>query len=345
MAQEPLPVVSPPGLPTPVTLVCANCGAQLAGAYCAACGQRHEPHVHTMTHFASEAFESITHADSRLWRTLAYLLTRPGRLTQEFFAGHRVRYLPPFRLYLVVSVLFFLISVPQETRLKPQQQSQAKASAGAVQKADAGREAAAAMRAAAEEREAELRAAGKQLEADLEKDDGVRIQLSGVDVFCAEFVDQPDSDNNYRTRLRENCRELSKDDGRELGTKMLHNLPRAMFVFLPLLALILKPLYWRPKRYYVEHLLFLVHNHAFAMLAITLVVLVGYIPYVGTSWVKGLLTTAVIFYMMWYMFRAMRNYYGQGRSLTLVKYVFFGFTYFVLTGVMLLLTLLFSAMV
>ena len=62
-----------------------------------------------MAHFAAEAFESISHADSRLWRTLWYLLARPGFLTREFFEGQRVRYLPPFRLYLVISVLFFLI--------------------------------------------------------------------------------------------------------------------------------------------------------------------------------------------------------------------------------------------
>ena len=56
----------------------------------------------------AEAFESISHADSRLWRTLWYLLSRPGFLTREFFEGKRVRYLPPFRLYLVISVVFFL---------------------------------------------------------------------------------------------------------------------------------------------------------------------------------------------------------------------------------------------
>ncbi|HET9473089.1 MAG TPA: DUF3667 domain-containing protein, partial [Steroidobacteraceae bacterium] len=66
--------------------------------------------MHSVRHFASEAFESITHADSRLWRTLGYLLARPGRLTSEFFAGRRVRYLPPFRLYLVISLLFFVIA-------------------------------------------------------------------------------------------------------------------------------------------------------------------------------------------------------------------------------------------
>ena len=109
MSSPPVPVVSPPEPPQPLTLVCANCGAPLDGEYCAACGQRHEPHVHTVAHFAGEAFESISHADSRLWRTLWYLLARPGFLTREFFDGRRVRYLPPFRLYLVISVVFFLV--------------------------------------------------------------------------------------------------------------------------------------------------------------------------------------------------------------------------------------------
>ena len=109
MSSPPVPVVDPPEPPQPLTLVCANCHAALSGEYCAACGQRHEPHVHTVAHFAGEALESVSHADSRLWRTLWYLLSRPGFLTREFFAGRRVRYLPPFRLYLVISVVFFLV--------------------------------------------------------------------------------------------------------------------------------------------------------------------------------------------------------------------------------------------
>ena len=108
MSSPPVPVVDPPEPPQPLTLVCANCGSALDGEYCAACGQRHEPHLHTVAHFAAEAFESISHADSRLWKTLWYLLSRPGFLTREFFEGKRVRYLPPFRLYLVISVVFFL---------------------------------------------------------------------------------------------------------------------------------------------------------------------------------------------------------------------------------------------
>jgi hypothetical protein len=89
---------------------CQNCGAALRGPYCAACGQRHDPHVHSLGHFVAEAAETLTHADSRLWRTVAALLLRPGQLTVDFFAGRRGSQLPPFRLYLVVSVLFFLFA-------------------------------------------------------------------------------------------------------------------------------------------------------------------------------------------------------------------------------------------
>ena len=63
------------------------------------------------------------------------------------------------------------------------------------------------------------------------------------------------------------CAKIAEDSGAELGKSVVHNIPRAMFVFLPLLALVMKLLYWRPKRYYVEHLLFLIHNHAFVFLA------------------------------------------------------------------------------
>ena len=77
---------------------------------------------------------------------------------------------------------------------------------------------------------------------------------------------------NY-AKLRERCAKIAEDGGAELGKSVVHNMPRAMFVFLPLLALVMKLLYWRPKRYYVEHLLFLIHNHAFVFLLLTMLAL------------------------------------------------------------------------
>ena len=63
-----------------------------------------------------ELLEGITHSDSRLWRTLTTLWFKPGKLTEEFVAGRRVAYLPPFRLYLILSIVFFLLASFVHTR-------------------------------------------------------------------------------------------------------------------------------------------------------------------------------------------------------------------------------------
>lgn len=88
---------------------CPNCESPLGGRYCAQCGQKIDSSRPTFGHFFSETIESLTHADSRLWKTLWLLLSKPGFLTKEFFEGRRSRYLPPIRLYIVLSVAFFLI--------------------------------------------------------------------------------------------------------------------------------------------------------------------------------------------------------------------------------------------
>jgi hypothetical protein len=88
---------------------CANCGVTLYGRYCADCGQRRGSAPPTVGHLVAETFETLTHADSRLWRTLRALLTRPGSVTLDYFAGRRARHLPPLRLYIVASVTCFLL--------------------------------------------------------------------------------------------------------------------------------------------------------------------------------------------------------------------------------------------
>ena len=101
------PAVAPPAAPDEPN--CANCGAVLTGRFCCNCGPRREHEIHSVWHFTQEATEDLTHADSRLWSTMTALMFKPGLLTREFLAGRRVKYLPPLRLYLVLSVVFFLI--------------------------------------------------------------------------------------------------------------------------------------------------------------------------------------------------------------------------------------------
>lgn len=88
---------------------CLNCGASLTGEYCASCGQRDaDPRVSVrdMAHeFVAEHFG----LESKVASTIGTLVLHPGRITREFFEGRRARYIPPLRLYLSSSVLFFLL--------------------------------------------------------------------------------------------------------------------------------------------------------------------------------------------------------------------------------------------
>ncbi len=324
MSELPAPIVKAPEIPPPQTLVCANCRTELQGEYCVACGQRHEPHIHSVAHFAGEAFESISHADSRLWRTIWYLFSRPGFLTREFFAGRRVSYLPPFRLYLVLSVLFFLLTSLPGGDPGPESGTATPAPAASGQSDSSGSDPAtrATQQALGEAREV-IRESGIPIrppDAD-EQATGLRktVKIDGLDDFCRAFDKAETGEDGAARRdsVRRFCHKVRYDTA-SLGTDLLHNVPRAMFVFLPLLAAFMKLLYWKPKRYYVEHLLFLVHNHAAVFLIFIGITLIGFVPWLGgySAW----FVIALLGYLVWYMFRAMRNMYGQGGALTFSKY-------------------------
>lgn len=102
--------------PTPATAppddeprTCPNCGQVSDGDFCPSCGQKAAPLRQPIHHFLRDAFTEYFGIDGRLWTSLWVLLTKPGRLTQEYLAGRRVRYLRPLRLYLTSTLLFFFL--------------------------------------------------------------------------------------------------------------------------------------------------------------------------------------------------------------------------------------------
>jgi hypothetical protein len=149
----------------------------------------------------------------------------------------------------------------------------------------------------------------------------------------------------YEPRLRQACNKIVTDQ-ESFGRALWENLPKMMFIFLPLIAMVMSVLYIGSGRYYVEHLLFFVHYHAFFFLAGIAVLLLdrfGAITPPGVAGAlngtKSVLEFALIFYIPFYLFRAMRRVYGQGRFWTATKFSVLVVAYLVctvLTGVGLL---------
>jgi hypothetical protein len=296
---------------SPAATSCQNCGAPLSGQYCAACGQRHEPHIHSLREFLAEATESITHADSRLWRTLGPLLAKPGFLTKEFLEGRRARYLPPFRLYLVLSVVFFVVAAAgAHTR-----------TLGIVG----------------------LHTGDGELSVNVQTLDDMRSKPAETP---EQRADRICNDFNFRVGSNKGlldgpalCRKVAGDNGRELLTKLYHNIPHALIVLLPLLALTMRLMYLR--RHYVEHLLFFVHAHAFAFVFLTVYVLI--IRFIPSSLVFGLATAGMLFGLPYYTYRAMLRVYGQRKWVTRSKFMVLSLSYFTLGFVMTVLLGLYTA--
>jgi hypothetical protein len=204
------------GAVAPPSMLCKNCGAVLFDRFCASCGQAGDVHVLTTAELFHELLEGLTHSDSRLWRTLMMLWFKPGKLTQEFVAGKRVAYLPPLRLYLVLSVVFFLLA----SFLQPR---------------------------------------GEVIHFDHPADASASNIGSCEDIKFDALEQHP----ALSERIRHACRQIVTDNGASLMHIALSTMSKAMFIFLPLVAVLHMLMYWRPRYPYAEHLVFFVHLHAF----------------------------------------------------------------------------------
>ena len=322
-------------LPDPAIMPdCLNCGARLHGQYCAVCGQRAGNRLISLWELITDAFGDVFELDSRLWKTLGPLLARPGRLTLDYLQGRRARYMPPFRMYLVLSLLFFLIAFFDPHRqlglfMEPPPETDE-----AAQPADADQ----VRQQVAEELAKSGVIVGDELPPEArEKVKGLNIQLDGGNPTAQ--CDLGDLDTSglpgplkywfSKERLTRVCERTQIDNGRALLDKLLDEVPTALIVLLPLMAFVLKLLYPLARRYYVEHLLFFVHFHSFFFLILTLQILFVRLAilFAVPEPLRVLPIVAVSFYVPVYLFVAMRRVYAQGRIVTFIKYIPLVFSY------------------
>lgn len=308
---------------------CLNCGYHLRGQYCGQCGQRSRSRLISLWELVSDAFGDLFELDSRIWKTLLPLVFRPGRLTHDYLQGRRARYMPPFRMYLVMSLLFFVVAF-----FNPREELSLLFEAPAT--ADSEPETAAepdspvfVFRDGDED-------GGEIDEADECYEIGP-ADLEGMPAFLTRRM-TPE-------RLTQVCLKLFEDKGKSFMEKAMGNVPTALILLLPLMALVLKALYPLSRRFYVEHLLFFVHLHAFLFLLLTLQILFvrAATALALPDAIIALLIIPSALYAPVYLFVAMRRVYGQGRFVTFLKYILLLIAYFIGFLTIMALTFLLAA--
>jgi len=268
---------------------CLNCGTPATGKFCAECGQESKHHTVALRPLLADLLAEVASWDSKLLRTLVPLVVRPGLLTNEYNAGRRAPYLSPLKLYLTISVLFFLVFAWKDPL------------AGQVRVGVSPR---------SPEAHSMMVLGGKP--------EPLPHSQAEYDAYQAHLPPARRDPLAARLFVHHVIRASQSKQG--FVTAMFGDIPKMMFFLLPLFAAVLKLMYWRKKRLYVEHLIFLLHVHAFAFLVLTPLLLVH------PGWLIGCVSLALLAYV----FAALRAVYKQGWIKTSVKFFLLGTGYVVL---------------
>jgi hypothetical protein len=294
---------------------CLNCGDQTVGMFCPRCGQRKVDVRVSLRRMLMEVMEDQLSVNSTLPRTLGALVFRPGRLNNEYVQGRIVRYIPPFRLYLVSSLIFFVILPFIADPNQIQHDLEQGMRADSVRRASPAGVAAAASRDSARAARPRVNATLNGQEVD-DDDEDIDLNMGIRDTMKVPGPLRPL--NRRLLRGQDRLNSMPKPEAiRTLVAAGEENAPTGVFVMMPLFAFILKLLYARRKRFYVEHFVFALHVHSFAFLMFTLMMVLR------AGWLNAVMAT----WFVLALYLAMKRVYGQGWFRTLMKFFILSWAY------------------
>lgn len=386
---------------------CENCGTELAGEWCAQCGQHAVDYRRSIWRVLVDALDSFLNWDTKFLSTIAVLLTKPWRLTNDFNAGKRARYVHPLRLYLLASIAFFLmfklvnlegdgpLSLSAEDRaelagllakftgpdsaLSPDQQAKVESlrsrlaqgegpvneeekdavqeivrealkskmrdrfDQGERQRLRAKLRRLPEIPAAAADAAAKGQAAGEagraQAGAEVAQQVAKELAAAGITAPSPPPVDVPsppkvvapiqfDPGDEPKNEFEKWLEGRIKGKVGEDGTKaklwletLRNNIPTMMLCCVPLFALVLKVLYLRQRRFYIEHLIYALNIHTFAYLAVTVIVLVAVALAQISEGLRVFFSIAGGFTVFGLVLLSIRHVYREGWFFTFFKFL------------------------
>jgi Protein of unknown function (DUF3667) len=313
---------------------CENCGALLYGRWCAQCGQPAIDYRRSIRHVIADLLDEFLNWDSKFFTTIGLLMARPWKLTNQFLAGHRVRYVHPLRVYLLASVLFFFAinfwakSIHlNRGKLSPKDQAEIQAD---LKNPDVSPEAKAAIQHALAFNGLSPSPAPTTTGRSAEKSSATPAEkptptAEPVIQFGSKTPSSP-FEKWLETRAKEKIGEHGTKAELFLTT-VISNLPYMMLCCIPLFAFVLKILYIRRRIFYIDHLVYALHIHSFTYLSVILITLTG----MGLSRSAPNLTAPICnllaLVVLVQILLSIRRVYRQGWFLSVVKFLFGGFVY------------------
>jgi hypothetical protein len=324
---------------------CANCHytfpTDRPNEFCPRCGQQNHELSLSIGHVVEETLEGLFHFDGKVFRTAKLLLFKPGELTKQFLEGKRMPYVPPIRLYVFLSfIFFFLLSlsvgpISKDPTKKLLEKKEIREIADSISAANA----------QSPQFQVYVADSGSSPLTSY-----FNLNFSQAELLYLSQDPTPARlDSAIRSRgvepttmrrlaLRQTVKSLNASPN-EIAGKWFKTLPIVMFVLMPLFALLLKGLYRRQRQYYLSHLIFSIHFHSFVFVLFIVNILLGYLKI--ADWFEP-----VIFFLpAAYFYLALRNNFKQSRQKTLAKVLLMMVVYGLILGVAMVITALISVFI
>ncbi len=306
---------------------CLNCNSSLKEPdnFCPNCGQENRdwkvPLKDQLIQFLGDYFTF----DSKLFKSTFYLLFKPGFLTNEFNSGKRVRYIPPLRMYIFISIIFFFVvgithdENEDETDIKKEiavgDTSSTDTLPGAYLSLGTG--------------DISINSRSKNMNFSVENLKTISGNNDSLNAFLDTLGVEKTKFKIFVAKVIINQTLKLKEQHQSFSSYYMKNASIMMFFLMPLFAVLLKLFYIRRKKFYFEHLIFSFHLHSFAFTVLSVSEICNY------EWVDF----TVIFLILLYLLISMKKVYLQSWRKTFFKYFISLFSYVICLSVCILATI------
>ncbi len=341
---------------------CLNCGTMVQGKYCQNCGQENVEPKETFWHMVTHFFYDITHFDSNFFHSIHHLIFKPGFLSREYMTGRRAQYLHPIKMYVFTSAIFFLLffsffSPKTEIRNVNTPLNFVERTKYAKDLEDK-----LAKDSSNNDLKNKFKLAKDSAYTVTRKDKLLNTDDNFIHITGRNYKSQADYDTSEASLPTEkrdgwikkrvikkviaiNDRYRDEPDRalKNLVDSLLHRLPYMLFLSLPLFALILRLVYIRRKQFYfADHGVFTIHLYVFSFILLLFVFTLTSVQDHVNWWGIDVINFILMFLMFFYLYKAMRKFYGQRRGKTFFKFLLVAILSLVMMLILLLFFFLFS---
>lgn len=318
-------------------MTCLNCRHVVDKRFCPNCGQENTATRKTFHHLFVHFFEDLTHYENAFWKTIRNLLFRPGALTREYLSGKRLSYLAPVRLYIFISFVTFLLmgvlpynegnaigysyKTPDGTEIK----------LGQIKSFDEIKKVRDSIQTATEEDTIGSLSDdlfGQEVAQNERKTPNIG-DYNSVKEFDSIQLSLPEAQRKtglkkWMIRRMAKINESAKDEQfkEKFTDGIVHNIPKALFLYMPFFALVLLLFHDKKRWYYFDHGIFTLHYFSFILLTLSIYLILNSTTSYIAEWVNDMMSIIVMGMMLWwffYFFRSHRRFYGESKLISRTK--------------------------